>query len=94
MGQTAPGRCSRQPHLHTPVNISIKDFLNVVNGTFRSILSKDVLRALNGTDQSEGYYTGRVLYNERSLMKEQIAELAAKLDQVDSKPLRTIVAFS
>ncbi len=51
--------------LYTASTISIRDFLDVVNDTFRSILPKDVLMRLNGTTETHGYYTGKTLHQER-----------------------------
>ena len=43
--------------------ISIADFLEIVNMTHRSILSDDVLRHLEETRPADGYYSGKVLFS-------------------------------
>lgn len=55
----------KRPELFTASTISIRDFLDVVNGTFQSVLSKDVLQALHGSTESDGYYSDRALHQER-----------------------------
>ena len=47
-------------------NISIADLLDVVNKTHRSILSNDVLRFFNEERPDGGFYTDKVLHQERS----------------------------
>ena len=43
--------------------ISIADFLEIVNMTHRSILSEDVLNHLEETRPADGYYSGKVLFS-------------------------------
>ncbi len=43
--------------------ISIADFLSVVNNTYQSILSDDVLNALGERRNPDGYYSNRVRYS-------------------------------
>lgn len=49
----------------TTAEISVADFLKVVNECFQSILSKDVYNALNkeGGERATGYYTGKRVYS-------------------------------
>lgn len=44
-------------------NISIKDFLEIVNNTHKSILSDDVLSHLGETRPKNGYYTDKVKFS-------------------------------
>ncbi len=44
-------------------NNSIANFLDVVNSTYQSILSEDVLENLEETRNPNGYYSGRVRYS-------------------------------
>ncbi|MBQ8836450.1 MAG: hypothetical protein IJ002_03175 [Clostridia bacterium] len=46
-------------------DISISDFLEIVNSTHKSILSDDVLKHLKEVRPSEGYYSDQVLFQER-----------------------------
>ena len=45
--------------------ISITDFLEIVNGTHRSIWSNDVLRHFNVERPAEGHYADRVLFQKK-----------------------------
>jgi hypothetical protein len=58
---SAQGRAT----FNTSVAISIEDLLDVVNGTFQSILSDDVLSRFNETRNPDGYYSSKVLYSTR-----------------------------
>ena len=61
----------------TAFKVSIADFLEIVNETYRSILSADVLKHFGAERPADGYYSDRVLYSDRDsdghqLSKEQL----------------------
>ena len=49
----------------TAFKVSIADFLEIVNETYRSILSADVLKHFGAERPADGYYSDRVLYSDR-----------------------------
>lgn len=63
--KTPQARAQSQVTFNTSVATSIKDLLDVVNGTFRSILSSDVTETLGGKKDPSGYYYDRTLFSER-----------------------------
>ena len=62
--------------------ISISELLNIVNSTHQSILSEDVLNALGEVRNPEGYYSNRVLFQDRDLdlleQKQKVITVLAK----------------
>lgn len=58
-------------------NISIADFLDIVNETYRSILSDDVLRHYGEERPADGYYSDRVLFQLKSVteLEQEVKEL-------------------
>ena len=58
-------------------NISIADFLYIVNETYRSILSDDVLRHYGEERPADGYYSDRVLFQLKSAreLEQEVREL-------------------
>ncbi len=63
--KTPQARAQSQVTFNTSVAISIKDLLDVVNGTFRSILFSDVVKTLGTEKNPPGYYYDRTLFSER-----------------------------
>ena len=51
----------------TAFKVSIADFLEIVNETYRSILSADVLKHFGAERPADGYYSDRVLYSDRDI---------------------------
>lgn len=49
----------------TAFKVSIADFLEIVNETYRSILSADVLKHFVAERPADGYYSDRVLFSDR-----------------------------
>lgn len=89
MSQTTQGLAQYQVAFDTSAEKSVQDLLDVVNGAFRSILSDDVMMRLNGTTETNGYYTNRVLHSERDREKTIVKRDADYMDAVESGDMDT-----
>lgn len=58
----------------TAFKVSIADFLEIVNETYRSILSADVLKHFGAERPADGYYSDRVLYSDRDSDGHQLSK--------------------
>ena len=58
----------------TAFKVSISDFLEIVNETYRSILSADVLKHFGAERPADGYYSDRVLYSDRDSDGHQLSK--------------------
>lgn len=58
----------------TAFKVSIADFLEIVNETYRSILSADVLKHFVAERPADGYYSDRVLYSDRDSDGHQLSK--------------------
>ena len=63
-------------------NISIADFLEIVNNTHRSILSSDVLAHFGETRPTDGYYSGSALFQDRTVGTSNRSLLANAFESV------------
>ena len=71
----------------TAFKVSIADFLEIVNETYRSILSADVLKHFGAERPADGYYSDRVLFSDRDTAPTFYSHMARVVDDVKQEKL-------